>query len=153
MNGQLKTVVTVTPNDTKAVYYAIPEVNIKEITPYWAELCRTHAKDCKVFPDGGMIIGFDSGEWWEKAAASQSEIIPYGDSCSSDIEFSDEISHPGGAWVLFDCDSVADKIIDRNVVGEVAFECKVLHEDAMNFWKNTPPTEFVDDQGRKWRRE
>jgi hypothetical protein len=32
-----------------------------------------------------MIIGFDSGEWWEKAAASQSEIIPYGDSCSSDI--------------------------------------------------------------------
>jgi hypothetical protein len=73
MNGQLKTVVTVTPNDTKAVYYAIPEVNVKEITPYWAELCRTHAKDCKVFPDGGMIIGFDSGEWWEKEPAGRAQ--------------------------------------------------------------------------------
>jgi hypothetical protein len=49
-----------------------------------AELCRTHAKDCKVFPDGGMIIGFDSHEWWEKEPALKKDrrvVVFVGDNC------------------------------------------------------------------------
>ena len=68
------------------------------------------------------------------------------------IEFHDELvqkDHDG--HVFFDCDNVADKILDRELVPVVEKECNVIHALAMNFWKTTPPTEFEDDQGHVWQ--
>src|ERR1700728_1757365 len=49
----------------------------------------------------------------------------------SGVEFSDELSQVDGAWVIFDCDKVADKILDRDLVPEVESGCKSIHSSAM----------------------
>ncbi len=74
-------------------------------------------------------------------------IYPYG------VEFMDGIEQPGGYNILFYCDNVADKILDRNLVPEVEKQCKIAHEDALYFWTKTPPSEFTDEHGKVWKRE
>lgn len=67
------------------------------------------------------------------------------------IEFDDVLTQADGKRVDFNCDAVADKIIDRELVPIVQKECKTTHAVAMDFWTRTPPTEFGDDRGRIWK--
>lgn len=66
------------------------------------------------------------------------------------VEFSDELRQSDGRTVDFDCDKVADKILDRDLVPPVQQQCRVLHEVGLEFFK-TVVTEFVDDRGRTWQ--
>jgi hypothetical protein len=58
------------------------------------------------------------------------------------------------AWVRFECDNVADKILDLDLVPIVSKECEVLHQVAKAFWKqNNPPKQFTDPDGAVWTRQ
>jgi len=66
------------------------------------------------------------------------------------IEFTDRIRQPNGNWVIFECDHVADRIIDSGLVTEVEKACSPLHKIAINFWTKTAPQSFEDTEGRVW---
>lgn len=68
------------------------------------------------------------------------------------VEFSDELKQPDGKLVLFDCDAVTDKILDRDLVPEVEKDCAIVHAQALKFWKETPPNQFTDRRGVTWRK-
>lgn len=64
---------------------------------------------------------------------------------------SSEITQANGKWVLFDANSPADKIIDRELLPDVEAICReVLRLDAA--FRASSPDEFTDDQGHTWRR-
>ena len=67
------------------------------------------------------------------------------------VAFNDSLTQTGGQRVDFDCDHVADKILDRDLVPIVQRECKSIHEVAVDVWMHHPPKEFLDDKGRIWR--
>lgn len=76
-------------------------------------------------------------------------------SCPSyTLSFSDELKQRDGNWVLFDCEKVAEKIIDRDLVAKVEAACVSIHSTATTYWKgNNDPSEFMDDAGRTWKRQ
>jgi len=70
------------------------------------------------------------------------------------LTFSDELKQRDGKWIIFDCDDVAEKIIDRDLVPKVESACKSIHAIATEFWRqNNDPNEFTDRDGRIWRRQ
>lgn len=70
------------------------------------------------------------------------------------LEFSYELKQRNDAWVVFDCDNVADKIIDRDLVPKVQAACKILHATATEYWvNNNDPSQFTDSDGRIWHRQ
>ncbi len=62
-----------------------------------------------------------------------------------------ELDQPGGRWVLFDPDNVADKIIDPALVPLVQGRCDEISKVDKAFIASKP-SEFVDDAGVRWRR-
>lgn len=89
-----------------------------------------------------------------------SELTPWLEKCDSSscgefaLGFSDELKQRDGKWVNFDCDNVAEKIIDRDLVPKVETACSSVHEIAKMYWiKHNDPTEFTDDKGRVWKRQ
>jgi hypothetical protein len=70
------------------------------------------------------------------------------------LSFSDELIQSDGKSVDFDCDDVADKIIDRDLVPKVEVACASVHATAIAYWKgNNDPSEFTDKDGHVWRRQ
>jgi hypothetical protein len=69
------------------------------------------------------------------------------------VEFGDELTQSDGNDVFFDCDHVADKILDRDLVPEVERWCAFTHKDGLYYWENTPPAEFTDSDGIHWKKE
>jgi hypothetical protein len=65
--------------------------------------------------------------------------------------YSGELTQPGGRWVLFDPERVADKIIDPALVAPVMEICRAAlsMDDA---YVASRPREFVDEGGTTWRR-
>jgi hypothetical protein len=56
--------------------------------------------------------------------------------------------------VDFDCEKIADKIIEPGLVPQLDHWCKAIHGPAMNFWKdNDPPPQFTDGNGNTWTRK
>src|ERR1700722_219582 len=72
---------------------------------------------------------------------------------SNKVSFSDELLQGDGKRVLFDCENIADKIIDAALVQEIAPICPVIHNRGIAFWKslNYRPTEFTDTEGIRWQ--
>lgn len=67
------------------------------------------------------------------------------------VEFNDQVSQSDGNWIVFDCDNIADKIIEPGLVTQLAQWCPTLHSAAMTYWKaNGPPAYFTDNSGRTW---
>ena len=66
-------------------------------------------------------------------------------------DFSGEITQPGGRWVLFDPERVADRILDPQLVPVVMEMCREIFrlDDAFMASK---PSEFVDEGGTRWQR-
>lgn len=62
-----------------------------------------------------------------------------------------ELTQPGGRWVLFDPDRIADKILDQNLVPLVQERVDEIARLDKNFRHNNPG-EFVDDTGTTWQR-
>lgn len=70
------------------------------------------------------------------------------------LSFSDQLNQRDGKWVVFDCDNVAEKIIDRDLVPKVEAACSSVHEIAKEYWKkHNDPGEFTDEKGRVWKRQ
>jgi hypothetical protein len=73
------------------------------------------------------------------------------------VQFDDELRQRDGAWVYFDCDKVAEKIIDRDLVSKVETACAAIHAThatARDYWiANNDPSEFTDSNGRIWKRQ
>ncbi len=62
-----------------------------------------------------------------------------------------ELDQTGGKWVLFDPESPADKILDREILPTVQKYCAQILEVDKTF-RRSNPGEFVDESGAKWRR-
>lgn len=57
-------------------------------------------------------------------------------------------------WVTFDCDAVAEKIIQNDLVLIAEGDCALLRREAIDYWKeNADPSDFTDSQGRVWKRQ
>jgi hypothetical protein len=89
-----------------------------------------------------------------------SKLQPWLEKCDSwscspyALTFSDKLKQNDGNWILFDCDNVAEKIIDRDLVLKVEDACKTVHSAATDYWKsNNDPSEFTDASGRVWKRQ
>jgi hypothetical protein len=68
-----------------------------------------------------------------------------------DRYYSGELTQPGGRWVTFDPERVADKILDRELVPLVMALCReMLHMDDAYIASN--PSEYDDEMGHRWRR-
>lgn len=71
---------------------------------------------------------------------------------STGIMYSGELDQPGGKWVLFDPESPADKILDREIIGEVEQRCKeIIAMDKE--WRSSKPSQFTDESGQVWERK
>ena len=64
---------------------------------------------------------------------------------------SGELDQPGGRYVLFDPDNVADKILDPALVPLVQARCDEIKQIDAAYIKSKP-SEFIDEDGVKWRR-
>jgi hypothetical protein len=63
---------------------------------------------------------------------------------------SGELDQTDGKWVLFDPESPADKILDRELLPSVEQRCRqILQMD--NEFRNSEPSEFTDTRGRVWK--
>ena len=58
------------------------------------------------------------------------------------VSFTDELIQKNGHKVVFDCDRIADKIIDDGLVKEIRPYCTLLHIKGQRFWKST---HFIPD--------
>lgn len=57
-------------------------------------------------------------------------------------------------WVDFNCDAVAEKIINAELVPLAEQDCKLLRDEGIKYWKDhSDPDEFTDSGGRVWRRQ
>jgi hypothetical protein len=66
-------------------------------------------------------------------------------------DFSGELTQPGGRWVLFDPERVADKILDPTLVPLI--EARVKEIIALDKrLQGNGPSEFKDDRGTVWVR-
>lgn len=74
--------------------------------------------------------------------------------CSFGSSYTYELRQSNGAWVDFDCNDVAARILDRSLVPITERECVALRGAVDDWWKANPdPTEYVDGEGRVWRRQ
>ncbi len=64
---------------------------------------------------------------------------------------SGEMDQPGGRWILFDPDAVADKIIDPGLVSLVQSRCDEIAKIDKAYIASAP-SEFIDEGGVRWRR-
>jgi hypothetical protein len=64
-----------------------------------------------------------------------------------------ELEQSDGRKVDFDCDKIADKIIDANLVKEITPYCAVLSERGKKYWEDHDytPDEY-ESHGIKWKR-
>lgn len=71
------------------------------------------------------------------------------------VEYVDSIKQADGQWVIFDCENIAERIIQPELISEIAPDCVSMHSQADQFWKATgySPSEFVDEQGIHWIRK
>lgn len=71
------------------------------------------------------------------------------------LSFDDGLIQRDGKHVSFDCDNIADKIIDANLVVEITPICSAVHKQVKAFWKQHDyvPDEFMDSTGQKWRKK
>lgn len=70
------------------------------------------------------------------------------------LSFDDELKQVDGKRVSFDCENVAEKILDRGLVPAVESACVRVHDEAISYWKaNNDPKEFTDSDGFLWRRQ
>lgn len=65
------------------------------------------------------------------------------------VDYSGELRQPNGKWVLFDPESIADKILDRELVPLVEAAVKEIIALDKAF-RASKPSEFVDENGTKW---
>jgi hypothetical protein len=57
-------------------------------------------------------------------------------------------------WVIFDCDAVADKILQEQLVPIVSKDCILLRDMGKKYWKANPdPAEYTDAKGKVWKRQ
>ena len=68
------------------------------------------------------------------------------------VYFSDELQQEDGKRVYFECDKIAEKIIDARLVAEIEPICPAIHQRGEAYWKalGYEPNEFVDAQGTHW---
>lgn len=72
----------------------------------------------------------------------------------SDLSFGFRLHQADDKWVDFDCDNVADKIIDRDLVPLVEADCSSATDTARAWWKqNGIPHTMTDATGTVWTRE
>lgn len=71
---------------------------------------------------------------------------------NSGISYTGELDQPGGNWVLFHPQKVADKILDPAIVPVVQSYCdQIISTDAE--WRKTKPDSFTDNEGHTWKRQ
>lgn len=63
-----------------------------------------------------------------------------------------ELTQPGGKWILFDPDRIADKIIDPVLLPEVQRFVSACKKADYEF-RRSSPSRFVDEKGVTWVRE
>ena len=99
----------------------------------------------QVTPEVEMLVKARLTPWMEKCDSAGCG--PFA------LTFIDELKQKDGEWVMFECDNPADKIIDHDLVRKLAAPCRTIHETATAYWKaNNDPSEFIDLDGKVWRR-
>lgn len=70
------------------------------------------------------------------------------------VYFSDMLKQDDDKSISFDCDAIAEKIIDTNLVEEITPLCKWGHDKANQYWKGLDyqPNEFTDSLGTRWKK-
>ena len=68
------------------------------------------------------------------------------------LSWEDSLQQPNGNWIIFDCNNIADKIIDAQLVKEITPICSEVHSSLKSYWKSVDysPHEFTDTTGKKW---
>lgn len=66
--------------------------------------------------------------------------------------YSGELTQPGGRWVLFDPERIADKILDPALVPLVEVACRDILSIDRAFMASRPNS-FVDEGGSTWVRQ
>lgn len=71
------------------------------------------------------------------------------------LDWNDTLTQPNGATVNFDCDNIADKIIQKELVKEITPLCKEGTKTLEAYWKsmNYTPKQFTDNEGNVWVRQ
>ena len=65
--------------------------------------------------------------------------------------YSASVTQADGKSIDFDCDKIADKIIEPGLISQLTQWCQTIHASAEAYWKaNNPPPSFTDDKGRVW---
>ena len=98
-----------------------------------------------------FTVGLSSG----RTLIATSRVFPWLHDFTFDaISTSYELTQPGDKYVFFDCENIADKIIDANLVKEIQPYCDTIPGRAKDFWKSVSysPTEFTDQQGNQWKK-
>lgn len=70
------------------------------------------------------------------------------------LSFSDTLRQADHKEIVFDCDRIADVIIDADLVKEITPYCFVVHAQAKEFWEQHgySPDEMVDYTGTHWKK-
>lgn len=93
-----------------------------------------------------LKIASESRPWW---------LVYDNDDEYRKVSFTDSmLQKPNGEWIVFDCNRIADRIIDKALVIEITPLCTEGHKLSLDYWKqhNYTPDEFTDSQGVKWVR-
>lgn len=65
---------------------------------------------------------------------------------------SGELTQPGGKYILFDPDHIADKIIDPVLLPDVGMVVNDMRQ-IDKAWRRAKPSFFIDEGGTKWIRD
>lgn len=83
-----------------------------------------------------------------------STLTPYESLFDNGMEFEYELKQTDGNSIYFDCDHVADKILENKLVPLVEADCSAIRADAKQYWKTNPnPKQFTDSKGQVWTRQ
>lgn len=90
----------------------------------------------------------------ERVLKVTAEAQPWLERSPEGVRFTDELEQSDGKRILFDCNNIAERIIDANLVREITPYCASLHKQALDYWKqiNYEPDEFEDREGTRWRK-
>lgn len=90
----------------------------------------------------------------DRMLTSQAEVRPWLYPDDPHVFFSDKMTQADGKEVEFDCDAIADKIIDGALVAEITPICPQLHAKGDAYWNSVGymPRYFTDSTGTVWTR-
>lgn len=70
------------------------------------------------------------------------------------VSFQDSLLQTNGKWAIFDCENIAERVIDTDLVSEITPLCVEGHALGKEYWekRNYAPDEFVDTTGVHWKK-